>query len=212
VRTLSNDRWIQVDELAGSGTIDSHWGDPGYNAFVRFAVTSFAVASEKDFPPRGIPVPATEWAAYSAKFLSISGPVIVVKAGDHFTIEELNGRRLPANGRAVTEPQADIHGFLDRPIASGERIWLLCAPGDRNGSKPWIAGSTTDGVDNSWVAKAVQIWKSGQPISFDLLAVLTSSDPHQVDPAQLREWANSHQHTINRVTLQVGEARSVTKR
>ena len=100
----------------------------------------------------------------------------------------------------------------DRPMGPGERIWLLCAPGDSNGSKPWIAGSTMDGIDNAWVAKAVQLWKRGQPSSFDLLGVLTTVDPNQVDPSKLREWANSYEHTVNRVTLQIGETRASGRR
>lgn len=205
-RPLNDNRWIQVDELDGSGTIDSHWGDPGLHSFVRFAVSAFAVGSEKDFPPRGVPIAAQEWAAYSAKFLSLSPPVTVVKAGDHFTIEALNDRLVPLRGRAVAEPQADIRGLLDRPIASGERVWLVCAPGDADAGKPWIAGATIDGFDNLWIAKAVQLWKRGQPSSFDLLAVLSAEDPTKIDPSRLREWANSFAHTVNHVSLQIAES------
>jgi hypothetical protein len=206
-RPLNNYRWVQTDELEAPGDIDSYWGDPGYHAFVRFSVTAFVVESEADFPPRGVPISAAEWASYTAKFLSVSQPVTVVKAGDHFTVEEVNNRRLPPGGRAIAEPQADIRGLLDRPIASGERIWLVCAPGDGTGAKPWVAGATTDGVDNAWTAKAVQLWTRGQPSTFDLLAVLTSDDPNRIDPKQLRDWVNLHKHAVNTVTLQIGGAR-----
>ena len=47
---------------------------------------------------------------------------------------------------------------------------------------------------------------------FDLLGVLTTVDPNQVDPSKLREWANSYEHTVNRVTLQIGETRASGRR
>jgi hypothetical protein len=200
VRPLNDKRWVQMDDLTSSGEINGHFGDPMYHQFHRFAITSFLVGALKDFPPRGVPIDAIEWESYRKKFLATSTPVVVIKAGDYFSIDSIGNRKPSETSYIPIDTQEDISGSLDRPLASGERIWIICLPSDANDS--WIATPVSAIRDSNWTAKAVRFW-NGHSKRFKIVAAISTEDVTKKPPQELRSWINTVPHSVNAVNAQI---------
>src|SRR5262249_4298985 len=113
-------------------------------------------------------------------------PVPVVRWQRELKIEQI-GRLAVRPGLIVpADRQVDVRGAAQRPLAVGEKIWLVCVPPQ---SDPWIAGWTPRLTPSGhWRTQVVRLQSDGQPDIFDILVVVSADDATGVPSGKLRAW------------------------
>jgi hypothetical protein len=186
VKPWTDHHWIMEETVVrGGGHIVAHFGRVGLDDFHEFEVLAF-VAWEDDFPPRGIGIQQAAWEKIENKFVAKSRVVRVIRWEGEFKIIEIDGKRVSPQLVLPVDAQSDIAGAVSRPLAGGQKVWIICLP---KGGEPWVAG-WTDELHSAgrWVVNAAQLRREGQPKLIDVVAVIATEDPTKVSPQDLRQW------------------------
>lgn len=202
VRPWTDRRWVMDSTVMGNeGNIVAHFGRLGLDDFFEFEVVAF-VAWPDEFPPRTVGITQADWERLEGRFLAKSRVVRVVRWEGEFKILEIDGKRVIPGLTVPTDPQADVYGAVSRPLAQGEKVWIICLP---KGGEPWVAGWTDEiHPAGRWVVNAGQLAQPGQPRDMDLVAVIAADDPTKVEPKNLRRWIYQTRRPLKSVRVVAG--------
>jgi hypothetical protein len=178
--------WVMPGTAGESGSIQAYFGaGDGSELSFHYTVSSF-VALPGRWPPVDRGLPPLEWQELQAGFLAMSRPVPVARWQHELKIEQIGRLAVRPGLSILADRQVDVRGAAPRPLAAGERIWLVCIPPQ---SAPWIAGWTPRlSASGHWGIPAVRLQPDGRPDVFDLLAVVSADDARRVPPKALRAW------------------------
>jgi hypothetical protein len=225
-RTKGGAHWVMDNAISeAEGVIATAFGDPCKHLFFEFQVSAFA-AFPDEFPLRGSALDNNKWEGYEKNFIAESRPVRAVKWAKDFQILsvgpnvtgeqhlcsapggefDLGGGTVFTVGAMIQSERADIRGSVNRPLADGEAIHVVCIP---DSGDAWSAGPTARLLPGGeWVIYAAQLLGPGQPRLFTVTAVISRAEPTRLDASSVREWLAVSEVSRNSVLVQFRPARA----
>lgn len=192
IKPLNQNHWVMDDSLiARQGAINTHFAEPGTFDNHIFEITAFA-AWPGNAPPAGRTLGEDEWDCYRAGFLAQSRVVRAIRWNGKLRIEQIL-TSTPSQGRANrTLLRGDIYGTVDRYLKGEERVWVIALPAT---GTPWIAGwARTQSREHVWIVKSAQL-SSATASGVSFVAVVSASDPRNVQPGELWSWVQDSKHS-----------------